>query len=304
LGSNRGRSYNEPAWQQLRVHVPESELAAIEALLTLAGAQSFGLDDAGDSPLLEPPPGAQPLWPTVRLSALFPASLNLEPLLGMLSARLGERAQPIARPLSDAEIEPRETRRAPLHIGERLTIGPPDTLAVSPRRLLKLNFGVAFGTGTHPTTALCLEWLEREVTAGVCLLDYGCGSGILALAALRLGASTAWAVDIEPQALGATRENAELNALTERIWIGPPEALAAIRVDIIVANILARPLSQLAEVFAHRLHPGGKLVLSGLLDAQCAQVIATYEPWFTSFERAQREGWARISAQRRSAGAV
>jgi ribosomal protein L11 methyltransferase len=304
LGSNRGRSCNQPAWQQLRVQVPESELAAIEALLTLAGAQSLGLDDAGDSPLLEPPPGAQPLWPTVRLSALFPASLHLEPLLGMLTARLGESADAIARPLSDAELKPHETQRAPLLIGERLTIGPPDALAVPPRRLLKLNFGVAFGTGTHPTTALCLAWLERNVTSGTTLLDYGCGSGILGLAALTLGASAVWAVDIEPQALGATRDNAELNAFTERIWIGPPEALVTSGVDIVVANILARPLSRLAEVFARQLHPGGKLVLSGLLDAQCAQVIATYEPWFSSFERSHREGWARISAQRRPAEAV
>jgi ribosomal protein L11 methyltransferase len=161
--------------------------------------------------------------------------------------------------------------------------------------------GLAFGTGEHPTTSLCLDWLERHVASGSTLLDYGCGTGVLALAALVLGARQAFAVDNDDQALLATRTNAELNGLTDRLAVSAPEALPAVAVDVLAANILAGPLVQLAPKFATYVRPGGRLVLSGVLEAQAAYVAAAYAPYFGELEPALRDGWVRL-AGRRNAG--
>jgi ribosomal protein L11 methyltransferase len=158
--------------------------------------------------------------------------------------------------------------------------------------------GFAFGTGEHPTTALCLEWLDAHVAPGNTVLDYGCGSGILALAALALGASTAWATDTDPQALLATRANGALNGVAERLHVAAPEDLEVLPVDVLVANILARPLIELAPKLAPRVRPGGRLVLAGLLERQAADVTAAYAPWFGAFERGTQDTWVRLAAVR------
>jgi ribosomal protein L11 methyltransferase len=160
--------------------------------------------------------------------------------------------------------------------------------------------GLAFGTGQHPTTRLCLEWLEREMAPVDSVLDYGCGTGVLALAALKLGAGTATAVDIEPQALDATRRNAELNGLERGLAVGPPESLIPGRFDLILANILAQPLITLAEFFADRQAPGGRIVLSGILASQLNEVETHYRHWYDAVETRELDGWGLVTAIRRS----
>jgi ribosomal protein L11 methyltransferase len=293
------------SWLRLSLLIECADLAAAEEMLTRAGAQGLSVSDAGHSPLLEPAPGTTPLWDELAVSALFPASVDLAPVLALLRARFGDGAQPAVEALDEAawRLQPHDVRPA-VTVGERLAIAAAQADAQSQRKLLKLNFGLAFGTGTHPTTALCLEWLEHEVGPGARVLDYGCGSGILALAALVLGASAAWAVDIEPQALSATHDNARLNDVAARLWIGPPSALPHVVVDIAVANILARPLLGLVDTFARCLTPGGALVLCGLLHEQCDAVERAYGRFFGGFERSYRDDWARLTARRRVADAV
>jgi len=173
---------------------------------------------------------------------------------------------------------------------------PPDPAAVN----IRLDPGLAFGTGTHPTTALCLEWLDGMDLKGKQLVDYGCGSGILAIAAARLGASRIWAVDHDPQALAATRDNARRNQVEAHVQIGLPEILPAAAVDAVLANILAAPLIQLAPRLAALIKPSGALVLSGILSGQDREVRAAYAPWFRFGRGARREEWRRLDARRLS----
>jgi ribosomal protein L11 methyltransferase len=165
---------------------------------------------------------------------------------------------------------------------------------------VKLHMGLAFGTGEHQTTALCLDWVDANVARGATVLDYGCGSGVLAIAALALGARHAWAIDNDPQAIAATHDNARLNGCTERLFVGAPGDLPSITVDVVLANILAAPLIALAGTFARNLAPGGSVVLSGLLERQIAQVTAAYEPYFERLAHSVRDGWVRIDGVRRN----
>ncbi len=186
-------------------------------------------------------------------------------------------------------------------IGERLWLASADDDVVpSDRALVRINMGLAFGTGEHPTTALCLDWLESQVANRMTMLDYGCGSGILALAALALGARFAYAVDNDPQALVATNANAVLNGAEERLFVGAPESLPAVAVDVLAANILAGPLVELAPVLAKSVVPGGVLVLSGILEPQAARVAAAYSPYLADVAQAARDGWVRLTGRRKA----
>lgn len=278
-------------WQQLTLRIESAEAERAEALLTLAGALALAFDDAGDHPVLEPLPGSTPLWPTVNIRALFPATADLLPLRRILETSLRLRAPIAVRALADdSRNAPKEL--APRPVGRRLWVAPAGSAAVPSGRVgIRLNMGLAFGTGAHPTTALCLEWLDANVAPGATLLDYGCGSGVLAVAALALGAHRAWAVDNDPQALAATADNARLNGVERRLWIGRPEALPSVCVDLAVANILAGPLERLAPALAAALAPRGRIALSGILSAQRDRILAAYEPYFVSFRIAERDGW-------------
>ena len=288
------------SWQELQVSLQASDLERTEALLRLAGAQAISLADGGDSALLEPPPGSTPLWPSLSVTALFPQDAVLDRVVALLHSSLDMTPGITVRTLRDEEwektwLERPKTRR----FGRRLMLSGaeashPDFDGV----VVKLNLGLAFGTGDHPTTALCLEWLDAELPGGARVLDYGCGSGILAIAALRLGATAAWGVDIDPQALRASRDNAALNGVEDRLWVGLPGALADIEVDILIANILAGPLQDLNQAFADCLRPGGHVVLSGILETQSAAVQEAYSARFGPFIERRRDGWICLSATR------
>jgi ribosomal protein L11 methyltransferase len=288
--------------RQMTLQLAAADVPRAEALLALAGAETFALADAADDPVFEPEPSTAPLWPNVTLHAVFAGDADLEPLRELLAATFPSTTVAVAT-LPEAAWRPsleQGVRARP--IGARLWLAPADEPHVPEgRSVVRIHMGLAFGTGEHPTTALCLDWLEGHVVSGSTLLDYGCGTGVLALAALVLGAGRAFAVDNDEQALLATRANAELNGLSDRLLICGPEALPAVEVDVLAANILAGPLVELAAKFAAYVRPGGRVILSGVLEAQAARVAAAYAPYFGEIEQAARDGWVRLTG-RRNAG--
>lgn len=288
--------------RRLTVRVAAADVAQAEALLELAGAASLSLGDAGDDPILEPAPDETPLWPDVEIRALFPRSTDLDAVRALLERSCASAHAFATGSLDDDEWRAAAQRGIPARrFGKRLWLAPADDPNV-PAGLVgvKLHMGLAFGTGEHPTTALCLEWLDAALEPGAIVLDYGCGSGVLAIAALALGASRAWAIDNDEQALIATRDNARLNGCETRIVIGAPESLPALRVDVVLANILAGPLVSLAPALARVVVPGGSVVLSGILARQAPMVATAYEPWFERIATQERDGWTRIDVRRRS----
>lgn len=286
-------------WLELTLRLRAEALPRAETLLELAGALSIAIADGGDSPILEPAPETTPLWPTVRLRALFDEGADLSPI-GALLRPIAEGEPKIER-LSQAAIDASTAAPIlPIDIGPSLAIVPADALADSDQRALGLHMGLAFGTGRHPTTRLCLDWLARELEPGMHVLDYGAGSGVLALAALRLGAAHATAIDIEPQALTAARRNAELNGLAAQLSIGLPETLGTERFDLILANILAQPLIELVASFADRQPAGGRIVLSGILTAQLDEIESCYAARYEAFEKRELAGWGLLTGTRRA----
>ena len=290
-------------FHQLVIELGRDELARAEDACTRLGAIALSLADAGDEPLLEPAPGVTPLWHEIRLRALFPEAPEPPLLAATLQAVLGLPAAAIhIEHLADRAWE-REWLKdfRPMRFGRRLWVCPagqrPEQLAPV---VLELDPGLAFGTGTHATTALCLEWLDARPQDGLRVLDYGCGSGILALAALKLGATAASAFDIDPQALLATRENALKNGLSERIAVQSEADAIAGPFDLVLANILAGPLVELAPRLAAHCRPGGALVLAGLLERQSAEVAQAYRPWFDIETAAERDGWNLLAGRRRA----
>jgi len=279
--------------------VASADVPKAEALVELAGAEAISLHDAADDPVLEPEPATAPLWPTVVVRAAFMPGADLSSLSDLLRSACSATGLSVAD-LDESDWE-RGLRQAvePRSFGRRLWLAPAndDTGPVG-RIHVRLNMGLAFGTGAHPTTALCLEWLDAHLASGATVLDYGCGSGVLAIAALALGASRAWAIDNDPQALSATSANAALNGVSGRVFVGAPESLPTVTVDVLIANILAAPLIELAPMLTRHLKPGGTLVLSGVLDHQAPQVVAAFAPQFSAFEVNTIQGWARLAARR------
>jgi len=289
-------------WLQVTVQSAEDQTDHIEGLLEDLGALSITLQDAGDDPIMEPDPGTNPLWQNNLIIALFSSDNSSEAIRNLLEQ------QGIAANSIEAEmIENRDWEREwmshfqPMHFGNRLQICPswhtpsePSTAAV-----LNLDPGLAFGTGTHPTTSLCLSWLESQNLHDQQIIDYGCGSGILALAALTLGADKATGIDIDPQALEASQENARRNQLEQRLDLYLPHQLPSLLdAGIVLANILANPLISLAPSLAAMTTSGGKLALSGILRSQEEQVCEAYQPFFEITDQQYMEDWALIVATR------
>jgi len=281
--------------------------AVVEDIFTRCGALSVTLSDAGDNPVLEPGPGETPLWADTLITGLFDDNADLDACLATLAAELHLAALP---PHRIEELAEREWERewlkdfGPMRFGRRLWICPTgSTIAADDAVIVRLDPGLAFGTGTHPTTALCLEWLDGLPLWGASLLDYGCGSGILAIAALKLGCRSATAMDIDPQAVTATRQNATDNGIGQELAVFGSAGDLSGEFDVVVANILAGPLVQFAESITSMVSRDGMLALSGVLCEQAPEVMAAYQPWIRFDEPVFREQdgqiWSRLTGTKK-----
>lgn len=295
------------SWLQVTLTTDRERASLLEAALENTGALAITMDDAGDDPQLEPAPGATPLWSQVRVSGLFEDDANARARADEL---IGSLAPQLIAPALIERLEDRQWERVwmedlvPTRFGARLWVCPRgqrpagEEVAV----VVELDPGLAFGTGHHPTTALCLRWLDAVTPAGATIVDYGCGSGILAIAALKLGAARAIGVDHDPQALEATAGNAEHNGLADRLLICAPEDQPATPTDLLVANILAGPLVELAPVLASQVRPGGLLALSGLLREQIDEVTQAYLPRFEMEPPRTEDDWVLLTGRRTKDG--
>ena len=291
------------SWLQIRLAITPDQAEALEDQLLDLGAVSVTFMDAEDQPIFEPDLGTTPLWSHTHLLALFEAGIDADALLAHLQLLRGGEL-----PEHQVEvIEEQDWERSwmdnfqPMRFGRRLWIVPSWHVAPEPDAVnLLLDPGLAFGTGTHPTTALCLEWLDAQSLNGQSLLDFGCGSGILAIAGLLLGAAHAVGTDIDTQALEASRDNAQRNGIAEeRFALYLPEHLPQEPADVVVANILAGPLVSLAPQIIALVKPAGRLALSGVLAEQAEEVRAAYADAFELDPTAEKDGWVRISGTRR-----
>ena len=290
-------------WLQVRLAITPDQAAFYEDALLDVGAVSVTFMDAEDQPIFEPDLGTTPLWTHTHLLALFEGDADAEQVLAHLRLLTGDEL-----PEHQVErIEDQDWERSwmdnfqPMRFGRRLWIVPSWHAAPEPDAVnLLLDPGLAFGTGTHPTTALCLQWLDAQPLQGCTVLDFGCGSGILAIAALLLGAERAVGTDIDPQALEASRDNANRNGIDPAQFpVYLPQDLPAEQADVVVANILAGPLVQLAPQITALVKSGGRLALSGVLAEQDEEVRAAYADAFVLDPTAEQDGWVRISGVRR-----
>lgn len=287
-------------WLQLKLITSEQYVDAIGDVMLDMGALSVTLMDAKDIPILEPGPGETPLWKDIQMMLLFDAEIETESfLLQWQQHPLATHSQSEQFELIEDKDWEREwmDRFEPMKFGTNLWVCPswkavPDENAVN----VMLDPGLAFGTGTHATTALCLAWLDSVDLKGKTLIDYGCGSGILAIAALKLGAAKVYAVDIDPQAIIATKENARRNqVLDERLLVDYPYAIKNIVTDIVIANILAGPLIELASDISAHCKTNGLIALSGILDSQAELTRESYLPWFEMAIPIFKQEWSRLT---------
>ncbi len=287
-------------WIQLKIDTNKSLAEAISDALFELEALSVTLEDRADQPIFEPELGTTPLWEEVCVVALYEAETDMEPITNALEQQFGQLKWN-ADPLEDRDwVREWMDGFEPIQFGERLWIVPswhdaPSETGVN----LKLDPGLAFGTGTHPTTALCLEWLDAHAPVDQQVIDYGCGSGILGIAALKLGAAHCVGVDTDPQALEASLANAEKNSIENQLELYLPNQGKIAPADLMLANILANPLIGLAEKLASLTKSGGKIVLSGILADQAQQVSDAYAPFFTMAPPVQKEDWIRLEGVRK-----
>lgn len=283
-------------WFQLKIeHCPSQEIEWLSTELEEFGALSIMLTDKNDNPVLEPEPGTTPLWPEVVIQALFSEAFQAQYTRDHLIQNYPELTCTLEI------LEDRDWERAwmddfkPQRFGQNLWICPTWSTPPEPNAVnLILDPGLAFGTGTHPTTSLCLTWLEQADLMNKSVVDYGCGSGILSLAALKLGAADVHAVDIDQQALQATQNNARLNGLDEKkLTISMPDVLVS-PADLIIANILLAPLMNLKDRFKQLLNPDGFLVVSGILEEQASSLIDTYASVFIRVHQENLNGWTLL----------
>lgn len=293
-------------WRQFVMDLESLNPDRVEEILARHGAQAVTLSDAGDRPVLEPAPGETPLWQDSRITGLFPAAADMNALKDDLlrSLAIGYLPEHHVEELADRPWE-REWLKdfRPMRFGNRLWVSP-DAFAIDAGGavILRLDPGLAFGTGSHPTTALCLRWLDGLEVRNRNVLDYGCGSGILAIAALLLGAGSASALDIDPQALAATLDNARKNGVSDRLLVAGDVAEISGSFDIVVANILAETLVKNARHICDRLIAGGSLALSGILAEQAGSVIEAYrglvEFELPETDRTTNQNWVRLAGTR------
>ena len=293
-------------WLQLKINSTQTQAKQIETFLLDAGAVSVTFEDNADEPILEPALGETPLWSETKITGLFDASSNTEAISTHLTNKLTTAIHHRWELLEDKDWE-REWMKHyhPIQCGEKLWICPSWIAPPHPENVnLLLDPGLAFGTGTHPTTFLCLQWLDQIQLEGKLtektVTDYGCGSGILAIASLLLGAASTTCIDIDPQALTATADNAQRNGLAPGLTpVYLPDKAPKVVTDIVIANILAGPLVSLAPLLASLTKSGGLLCLSGIIESQAEEVMESYQPWFDFDPPACNEQWVRLTATKR-----
>ncbi|MEC8080635.1 MAG: 50S ribosomal protein L11 methyltransferase [Pseudomonadota bacterium] len=292
-------------WLQIRVHTTPDHVPAFEDAMLDCGALVVTFEDVHDDPVYEPDLNTTPLWKHTRVTGLFEADADLEHIRPVIE----HKAEQLGQANIDLKIEILEDKDwirewmdsyHPIQFGKRLWVCPswrevPDENGVN----LILDPGLAFGTGTHPTTALCLEWLDSIDCQDKSIIDYGCGSGILGIAGLLLGANNMVGIDIDPQAVEATQANAERNSITpDRYEVKLPPYEGDLQADVVVANILAGPLAELSGTISKLVKQGGMLALSGILESQAHSVVEAYKPWFKIESIVEKEEWVRIVAKK------
>lgn len=288
------------AWIQIRLYTHSEQAEPLSDLLTELGAVSVTFEDSLDTPVYEPLPGETPLWNNTTVIGLFDALTDMDHIVEQLKANdcLEKNF-----PYKIEALEDKDWERAwmddfhPMQFGKRLWICPSWREAPEPNAAnVMLDPGLAFGTGTHPTTALCLRWLDARDLQGKTVIDFGCGSGILSIAALKLGAKKVIGIDIDPQAIEASRNNAQRNHVEQSLELYLPKDLPNnLQADVVVANILAGPLKELAPQIASLVIPQGELALSGLLREQALDLQHHYSTWFEMDEPAYEEDWSRLN---------
>ena len=287
-------------WQELKFRVSSKNALLVEETLFSSGAAAVTFLDARNQPIFVEETDQTPLWEDICIVSLFPQDVNLDLIVHKLV-----HDQPTINSndidihlINDQDWESKWMKdQKPQQFGNRLWIYPswitPSKNSVTN---MILDPGLAFGTGSHPTTSLCLHWLDNNLIPSQHIIDYGCGSGILAIAAALLGASKIYAVDNDPQAITATLSNMEKNRISNQsIQTFSPEALPHVKVDLLIANILANPLIQLSEIFSTLLKSSGKIVLSGILEEQVEKVSYHYRSYFELEEPQLNDGWALIA---------
>lgn len=291
------------SWNQLTFYSDQQQADAIADYLHELGALAVTLQEGGSDKVFEPLPGETPLWQETQVVGLFDQELSVDLLIPLIEARFGQNSLRY----TVQEVADQDWERAwldefkPMQFGRHLWIIPSTYAPVDPDAInISMDPGLAFGTGTHATTAMCLEWLDLNRPIGKTLIDYGCGSGILAIAAAKLGAKTIDAVDIDPQAVSATITNAEQNNVANCIKTALPDQFLPKPVDILLANILAKPLISFANSFEQMVKPNGFIVLSGILEEQAEEVMEAYRPFFDIKIAKSLEGWVLLVGVKRT----
>ncbi|MGE6098526.1 50S ribosomal protein L11 methyltransferase [Aeromonas salmonicida] len=288
-------------WIQIRINATAKTADKVSNMLLGRGAQAVTFMDAQDVPVYEPLPGETPLWGETEVMGLFDAETDPAPTIAFFQQIFGEDVGYKVEQLEDKDwVREWMDHFHPMQFGERLWICPswrdvPNPDAVN----VMLDPGLAFGTGTHPTTALCLQWLDGLDLAGKTVVDFGCGSGILGIAALKLGAARVIGIDIDPQAIQASHDNAERNGVAGQIELYlPADQPQDVEADVVVANILAGPLRELAPLIAGHGKAGSLMALSGVLESQAPELKTIYGQWFDMDPTAVKEEWCRLSGRK------
>ncbi len=308
IKQGRGRIHEVPGlvvpakWRQFVMNIQSIDPDRVEAILLRNGAHSVTLTDAGDDPVLEPAPGETPLWNDTNVTGLFDADADFSALKNDLLCALELDVLPPnhVETLRDRAWE-REWLRdfGPMRFGRRLWVIPGDQVdPPGDAIVVRLDPGLAFGTGTHPTTALCLEWLDAIDLTGKRVLDFGCGSGVLSVAACKLGAAFVEGIDIDLQAVAASRQNAERNQVGDQFRAQQAISNDLGQFDIVVANILAGTLIERASFICNAVRSGGRLALSGVLSEQVNDVRNAYREWVEFDPPAIKDNWTRITGMR------
>jgi len=292
------------SWIQAHLTTEKSKAPLIELLLENLGALSITLGDAEDDPQLEPKPGEIPLWRQTRITGLFAGDTNPDHLRSQISQALNKE---VCGSLTLEVLEDKVWERVwmdsfhPMKFGQHLWVCPKGELPKEHDAvIIELDPGLAFGTGTHPTTALCLQWLDRQNLKGQTVIDFGCGSGILAIAALKLGANHVIALDHDPQALLATEENARKNGVFEQLTVAKTVSQEQQPADLLLANILAGTLIDLEPLLASLTRSGGKAALSGILTEQAESVSSAFSKDYHMLNPERQQEWILLEGTRKN----